>query len=211
MRAVKTAMPTRPARSPGSHRPGGTSSGATLPSTRDPATRSKMKELWAHLPPRRAHCGSADPGPQRGGASRWEAAVDPGTFRSRLATRAWARRTGGCHLDIRLPAAPAPSRRPPRTVPSRTGRRHRPGAGPPAGGGGLDVGSSAAIVAAAAGLAVRSRSLPVAGCLLIAQLVAGLVQFPSTTAEHLASILVGGLATIALRRPSSANGCGPAG
>jgi hypothetical protein len=44
---------------------------------------------------------------------------------------------------------------------------------PRLGGGGLDVGSSAAIVAAAAGLAVRSRSLPVAGCLLIAQLVAG--------------------------------------
>jgi len=70
------------------------------------------------------------------------------------------------------------------------------------GGGGLDVGSSAVIVAAAAGLAVRSRSLPVAGCLIIAQLVAGLVQSRLTTAEHLAAIVVGALATMALSRPS---------
>ncbi len=69
------------------------------------------------------------------------------------------------------------------------------------GGGGLDVGSSAVIVAAAAGLAVRSRSLPVAGCLLIAGLVAGLVQSRLATAEHLAAILVGALATAALSRP----------
>jgi hypothetical protein len=65
------------------------------------------------------------------------------------------------------------------------------------GAGGLDVGSSAVIVAAAAGLAIRSRSLSVAGCLLIAQLVAGLVQSPLTTAEHLLAILAGALATMA--------------
>jgi hypothetical protein len=68
------------------------------------------------------------------------------------------------------------------------------------GGGGLDVGASAVIAAAAAGLAVRSRSLPVAGCLLIAQLVAGLVQTPLATAEHLTAIVVGALATVALSR-----------
>jgi hypothetical protein len=64
------------------------------------------------------------------------------------------------------------------------------------GGGGMDVGSSAVIVAAAAGLAVRSRSLPVAGCLLVAQLIAALTQSPLTTVEHLAAILVGALTTI---------------
>jgi hypothetical protein len=69
---------------------------------------------------------------------------------------------------------------------------HRPGDG------GLDVGSSAVIVAAAAGLAIRSRSLSVGGCLLTAQLVAALVQSPLTTAEHLIAALVGALATIAL-------------
>jgi hypothetical protein len=69
------------------------------------------------------------------------------------------------------------------------------------GDGGLDVGSSAVIAAAAAGLAVRSRSLPVAGCLVIAQLVAALTQSPLATVEHVAAILVGALATIALSRP----------
>jgi hypothetical protein len=67
-------------------------------------------------------------------------------------------------------------------------------------GGGLDVGASAAVAAAAAGLAVRSRSLPVAGCLLIAQAVAALAQSPLATAEHLTAIVVGGLATAALSR-----------
>jgi hypothetical protein len=75
------------------------------------------------------------------------------------------------------------------------------------GGGGLDVGASAAIAAAAAGLAVRSRSLPVAGCLLIAQVVAGLMQSPFATAEHLAASVVGALVTVALsllpRRPGA--------
>lgn len=66
------------------------------------------------------------------------------------------------------------------------------------GGGGLDVGSSAVIAAAAAGLAVRSRSLPVAGCLIIALLVAGFLQSPLTTVEHLAAVIVGALATVAL-------------
>ncbi len=76
------------------------------------------------------------------------------------------------------------------------------------GGGGLDVGSSAVIVAAAAGLAVRSRSLPVVGCLVIAQLVASLVQSPLTTAEHVAAVVVGALATVALswRRKQSRHG-----
>jgi hypothetical protein len=69
------------------------------------------------------------------------------------------------------------------------------------GGGGLDVGASAVIVAAAAGLAVRSRSLPVAGCLLIAEVVASLVQAPLATAEHLIAIAIGALATVALSRP----------
>jgi hypothetical protein len=69
------------------------------------------------------------------------------------------------------------------------------------GGGGLDVGASAVIVTAAAGLAVRSRSLPLVGCLLIAQLIAGLVQSPLATAEHVAAIVVGALASVALSRP----------
>jgi hypothetical protein len=66
------------------------------------------------------------------------------------------------------------------------------------GGGGLDVGSSAVIAAATAGLAVRSRSLPLAGCLIIALLVAGFLQSPLTTVEHLAAVVVGALATVAL-------------
>jgi hypothetical protein len=66
------------------------------------------------------------------------------------------------------------------------------------GGGGLDVGASAVIAAAAAGLAVRSRSLPVWTGLIIAQVVAGLVQAPLATAEHLIAIAVGALATVAL-------------
>jgi hypothetical protein len=77
---------------------------------------------------------------------------------------------------------------------------HRPGDG------GLDVGSSAVIVAAAAGLAVRSRSRSVAGCLLIALLVALLAQSSLTTAEHLLATLVGALATLALSTSRRADG-----
>jgi hypothetical protein len=77
---------------------------------------------------------------------------------------------------------------------------HRPGDG------GLDVGSSAVIVAAAAGLAIRSRSLSVGGCLLMAQLVALLVQSPLTTAEHLLAAMVGALATMALSTSRRAGG-----
>jgi hypothetical protein len=68
------------------------------------------------------------------------------------------------------------------------------------GGGGLDVGASAVVVAAAAGLAVRSRSLAVTAWLVVAQVVDVLVETPLAAAEHLMAIGVGALATLALTR-----------
>ena len=74
------------------------------------------------------------------------------------------------------------------------------------GGGGLDVGASAMVVAAAAGLAVRSRSLTVAAWLVVAQSVGILVQPPLATVEHLIALSTGASMTLALShgRPSPA-------
>ena len=65
------------------------------------------------------------------------------------------------------------------------------------GGGGLDVGASAIVVAAAAGLAVRSRSAVVAAWLLVAQSVGILVQSPLASAEHLIALTTGAGLTLA--------------
>lgn len=73
------------------------------------------------------------------------------------------------------------------------------------GGGGLDVGASAVVVAAAGGLAVRSRSPTVIGCLVVAQLVAVSVESPLANAEHIAALVIGGLVTAALAGGPSAS------
>jgi hypothetical protein len=72
------------------------------------------------------------------------------------------------------------------------------------GGGGLDVGASAVVVAAAGGLAVHSRSPTVTGCLVLAQLVAVLVESPLANAEHIAALVTGVLVTAALAGDPSA-------
>jgi hypothetical protein len=66
------------------------------------------------------------------------------------------------------------------------------------GGGGLDVGASAMVVAAAAGLAVRSRSVAVAAWLVVAQSVGILVQSPLASLEHLLALSTGASLTLAL-------------
>jgi len=66
------------------------------------------------------------------------------------------------------------------------------------GGGGLDVGASAIVVAAAAGLAVRSRSTAVAAWLAVAQSVGIVVQSPLATVEHLVALGIGAAMTLAL-------------
>jgi hypothetical protein len=70
------------------------------------------------------------------------------------------------------------------------------------GGGGLDVGASAVVVAAAAGLAIRSRSVPVVACLVVAQLVALSAESPLANAEHLTALGVGALVSLAPPGPS---------
>jgi hypothetical protein len=72
------------------------------------------------------------------------------------------------------------------------------------GGGGLDVGASAVVVAAAGGLAVRSRSPTVTGSLVLAQLVAVLAESPLANAEHIAALVIGALMTAALAGDPSA-------
>lgn len=66
------------------------------------------------------------------------------------------------------------------------------------GGGGLDVGASAMVVAAAAGLAVRSRSVAVAAWLVVAQSVGILLQSPLASVEHLLALSTGASLTLAL-------------
>jgi len=68
------------------------------------------------------------------------------------------------------------------------------------GGGGLDVGASAVVVAAAAGLVVRSRSAPLAACVAAAQFVDVVVGTPLSSIEHLGALSVGAVATLALSR-----------
>jgi hypothetical protein len=65
------------------------------------------------------------------------------------------------------------------------------------GGGGLDVGASAVVVAAAAGLVVRSRSVPVWVCLAVAQLIALFAESPLANAEHLIALGAGALVSLA--------------
>jgi hypothetical protein len=63
------------------------------------------------------------------------------------------------------------------------------------GGGGLDVGASAVVVAAAAGLAVAGRSVPVAIWLAVAQMVGVVVQTPLASGEHLIALGTGAVLT----------------
>jgi hypothetical protein len=71
------------------------------------------------------------------------------------------------------------------------------------GGGGLDVGASAVVVATATGLAVRGRSTAVAAWIGIAQFVGILVQSPLATTEHLIALSAGATTTLLLSdRPS---------
>jgi hypothetical protein len=66
------------------------------------------------------------------------------------------------------------------------------------GGGGLDVGSSAVVVALAAGLAVRGRSPAVAACLVLGQAADLVLDTPLGAAEHLIAIGTGALVASAL-------------
>jgi hypothetical protein len=54
------------------------------------------------------------------------------------------------------------------------------------------------VVAAAAGLAVRSRSVAVAAWLVVAQSVGILVQSPLATVEHLVALSTGASMTLAI-------------